>query len=464
MSFSDWTEKYRPETLRDVVGNQNALRDLKNWGFNWETCEKKAAILYGGPGVGKTSAAHALASDIGWNVIELNASDQRTAKVIEKIVGRASQSRGFSGMNLIILDEADNLHGDADRGGSKAITKIVKKTAQPIILIANEYYNIDKALRNACMPVEFKNVQRNSVVSVLKKICLKEGIKTDEYVLGIIIDNAGGDLRSAVNDLQAISFGRDKITKDDVAISKRDSKESIFRVLSKIFNGWDILEAMQGTYDLDETPEGFIRWLDENLPTGYKEKDVLSGFEYLSKADIFLGRTKKRQNYTLWRYASALMVMGVLVSKSDKKDHRIYGNIKFSPPSTFRKLGQSKPKRMVRNSLSGKIGGYCRTSQKDAYNLIPFFKILFSNNGTAINISALLGLDPGEIAMLLDTRKDTKKVTKIFDAAEGLIEKEQTEFFKNVITTETEKVKESEEVKPLKDRKMEKSQRTLFDF
>ena len=68
--------------------------------------------------------------------------------------------------------------------------------------------------------------------------------------------------------------------------------------------------------------------------------------------------------------------------------------------------------------------------------------------------------------MLLDTRKDTKKVTKIFDAAEGLIEKEKTEFFKNVITKETEKVKvkESGGTKPPKDRKVEKSQRTLFDF
>ena len=463
MSFSEWTEKYRPETLKEVVGNQKALRDLKEWGINWKTQEKKAAILYGSPGVGKTSAANALANDMEWNVIELNASDQRTVRVINKIVLQASKSRGFYGMNLIILDEADNLHGDADRGGSKAITKIVKNTSQPIILIANEYYNIDKTLRSSCLPIEFKNIHKNSINSVLKKICSKEGIKTDDIVIDGIINNSEGDLRSAVNDLQAISFGKEKITKDDISIAKRDTKESIFRVLSKIFMGWDISEAMQGTYDLDETPEDFIRWLDENLPTRYGKGGTLSGFEYLSKADVFLGRARKRQNYTLWRYAGALMVSGVLVSKSEEKNSG-YKNVRFQPPSTFRKMGQSRSKRMIRNSLATKIGEHCHMSQKDASNQISFFKILFSNEEVAIKLSALLNLELNEIAMLLEARKDSKKVTAIFDAAMKKIEKEESEFFENIAIMETEKEKELNEVKPIQDQKKENSQRTLFDF
>ena len=461
MSFSEWTEKYRPKTLKNVVGNQIALQDLKNWGVNWRIQKKKALILYGCPGVGKTSAAHALANDMGWDVTELNASDQRTAGVINRVVGSASQSYGFSGVNLIILDEADNLYGDSDRGGSRAITKIIKKTAQPIILIANEYYNIDKALRDACKPIEFRPVHKNSTVSVLKKICSKEGIKTDDYVISIIVDNAEGDLRSAINDLQAISFGRKKITKEDVSVAKRDMREPIFRVLSKIFKGQDIEEAMQGVYNLDETPEDFIRWLDENLPIMYKNKDALTGFEFLSKADVFLGRTRKRQEYTLWRYASALMVLGVLSAKSDEKG-RGYKNARFQPPSTFRKLGQSKSKRIVRNSIATKIGRFCHTSQKDALNLISFFKILFLDEKSAINISALLRMDLNEISMLLEKRKDSKKVLGIFEAAREIIEKEESEFFENI--TAAKKEEDEVEEKNTFDKKVEKSQLTLFDF
>lgn len=94
--------------------------------------ERRAVILHGPAGVGKTSTAHALARDLGWEVIELNASDQRTAGVIEKVAGSAaSMNTLFGGKRLIILDEADNIHGTADRGGMRAIAGIIKSTLQP---------------------------------------------------------------------------------------------------------------------------------------------------------------------------------------------------------------------------------------------------------------------------------------------------------------------------------------------
>jgi len=75
---------------------------------------------------------HALARDLSWEVIELNASDQRTASVIERVAGSAaSMNTFFGGKRLIILDEADNLHGTADRGGMRAIAGIIKSTFQP---------------------------------------------------------------------------------------------------------------------------------------------------------------------------------------------------------------------------------------------------------------------------------------------------------------------------------------------
>jgi len=79
----EWTEKYRPAKLSEVVGNDNAISELRAWAEAIGSAEvkaKKAAILHGPPGCGKTSAAYALASDMGWEVIELNASDQRNDK------------------------------------------------------------------------------------------------------------------------------------------------------------------------------------------------------------------------------------------------------------------------------------------------------------------------------------------------------------------------------------------------
>jgi len=82
-------------------------------------------------------------------IIELNASDQRTADIINKVAGSASRMGTLEGTGikrLIIMDEADNIHGTADRGGERALLELIKKTSHPIILIANELYDMSRAL------------------------------------------------------------------------------------------------------------------------------------------------------------------------------------------------------------------------------------------------------------------------------------------------------------------------------
>lgn len=94
-----WTEKYRPATLKQVLGNGKAIDDLSEWALSWERSGPitGAVILYGPAGTGKTSAALALAHDFDWDYIEMNASDARTAGMIEKIAVPASRSQTFSG-------------------------------------------------------------------------------------------------------------------------------------------------------------------------------------------------------------------------------------------------------------------------------------------------------------------------------------------------------------------------------
>ena len=157
--MTDWTETYRPSTLAEVRGNDKARDALRGWADTWDD-HREAVILHGSPGVGKTSAAHALANDMGWETIELNASDQRRADDIERFAGRAAKNStlGGTGRQLIIVDEADNIHGNVDRGGAQAITSLVKEAQHPIVLIANEFYEMSNGLRNACQEIEFRDV------------------------------------------------------------------------------------------------------------------------------------------------------------------------------------------------------------------------------------------------------------------------------------------------------------------
>ncbi|MCG7841178.1 MAG: AAA family ATPase, partial [Methanomassiliicoccales archaeon] len=85
----DWTELYRPKGLVEVVGNPKLIKDLQLWALSWEEGRPshRAVVLMGPPGVGKTSAALALANDFNWGVVEMNASDQRNADAIKKVAG-----------------------------------------------------------------------------------------------------------------------------------------------------------------------------------------------------------------------------------------------------------------------------------------------------------------------------------------------------------------------------------------
>lgn len=495
----EWAEKYRPRSLADVVGNPTAIGQLRSWAEQWldGTPEKRAVLLHGPAGVGKTSTAHALAQDMEWEVIELNASDQRTADVIERIAGSASRMSTLGGMSskrLIVLDEADNMHGTSDRGGAKAIGNIIHSTGQPIVMIANDAYGIPSSIRSNVLEIKFNALQTRSMIPALKQVAQKEGLMCGVGIMEKIAENADGDMRSAINDLQAVAVGRNEINIEDIATAERDNKESIFKVMERIFKGTDAKTALETTYGLDESPEDLIHWIDENLPIQYAGKEegkvtdsIQNGYEYVSRADLFLGRVQKRQNYLMWRYASVLMTCGTVVSKSQQKR----GFVKFSPPSLWRRMGQLKARRNMRNNIAIKIADHCRESMRYSSNEIAsIYSILLEDPDYAVAVVAELGLDMDELVFIAGATKVTKKLQKIYDDAQEL-RKDQREnevtFFRvpqkpnlnddkkqtnlaDMITNKEESPEENKDDTGLLKNKenrnelIRKPQKTLFDF
>lgn len=465
--MTSWAEKYRPRSLDGILGNAKAVAELREWARAWEggRPEVKCLILYGPPGVGKTSAALALASEMDWDHIELNASDQRTAEIIKSVAGPASQVSTFSGRRrLVILDEADNLHGTYDRGGAAAILKVIRDATQPVVLIANEYYDIEKPLRDACHGVQFRSIRAQTIASLLREICRSEGIECDSDAIMHIAEMSGGDLRSAINDLEAAASGLKHLRLEDVATSERDVRASIFKVLDAIFKGENARSALEATYQLDESPEDLIHWIDENLPAVYRDRELAKGFECLSRADIFLGRVKKRQNYTLWRYAAFLMTGGVRAVSSKVRR----GYTQFRPPSLWKRLGQTKKARSVRDSAARKIAAHCHVSTSYARSeLLHFIGALLNSKKIGAAVAATLGLNIEEIAMLTGSAPSTKKVQRIFEDAQKMIETERIAMIDRGLKTvegEREKPEETSAKEKGKEMAQEKRQRSLFDF
>ena len=429
--MTDWTEKYRPTSLSELRGNNKARDALKKWAETWDD-HGDAAILHGSPGVGKTSAAHALANDMDWPTIELNASDQRTSSVVEKVAGEAAKSGtltgGGDGRRLVVMDEADNLHGNVDRGGSKAITEVVKEAGQPMVLIANEFYDMSNTLRNACEEIEFRDVQARSIVPALRHICKQEGIEYEKDALRAIADKNDGDLRSAVNDLQAIAETEERLTAEDVEVTgERDRSSGIFDFLDALFKEEDARSAIQASYDVDETPDDMLNWVEDNVPKDYSGAELATAYDFLSNADKWLGRVRASQDYSLWRYAGDNIAGGVAAARRGEKDDWT----RYGPPSYWRKLGSSKGNRNKRDYVARKIAEADGVSMSTARReMLPFLSAMThhcKNRELTIAMAAKYDLEAKHVSFVTGSGKDTNKVGNVVESAEELREEAAVE-------------------------------------
>ena len=426
----DWTEKYRPSTLAEVRGNDKARDALKEWAQTWDD-HREAVILHGSPGVGKTSAAHALAADMEWPPIEFNASDTRTKDVIEQVAGEAAKSgtltAGKAGRRVVIMDEADNIHGNADRGGSRAVTRLVKEAGQPVILIANEFYDMSNGLRNACREIEFRDVSRRSILPVLRDVCRKEGIEFEDEALDSIATMNSGDLRGAIKDLQAQADGKDRLTAEDVISGERDTTEGIFDYLDTVIKTAGPQEALESSYDVDETPDDLINWIEDNMPKDYQGAELARAYGYLADADRWLGRVRATQNYSFWRYAGDDMTAGVAAARDGKKS----GWTRYGPPSYWSKLGRTRGTRDKRDHIAGRIAETNGVSMSTARReIMPHLAVMThhcKNRDLTVAMAARYDLNADHVSFVTGSGKDTNKVQSIVEDAERLREEAATE-------------------------------------
>ncbi|WP_418280239.1 replication factor C large subunit [Halorubrum sp. DTA98] len=422
--MADWTERYRPSTLSEVRGNDKARDAFAEWARSWDE-HHEAVILHGSPGVGKTSAAHALANDMDWETVELNASDQRTADVIERFAGRAARNATLGGSaagggatggdtasrQLVILDEADNIHGNYDRGGASAITTLVAESGQPIVLIANEFYDISRGLRSACQDIEFRDVSARSIVPVLRDICRKEGIEFESDALDRIAERNRGDLRGAINDLQAATEGRDSIAVEDVVTADRDKAMGIFPFLDAVLKEESAEEALRSAYAVDETPDDLTKWIEDNMLDVYDPMEATRAYDFLANADRWLGRVRATQNYSYWRYATDNAAAGVAAARDGTKGGWTrYGRPQFWPSS------DATADEVVRR-IADASGCSMKTARRE---VLPFLSAVTHHckpRELTVSMAAAYDLDAAGVAFVTGSGESTNKVESIVEDA-----------------------------------------------
>jgi len=441
-----WTEKYRPATLDDLVGHNKVSDQMRAWAKGWaggSVPKMKALILEGEPGVGKTTAALALANEMDWGVIELNASDARNLESIRRLATRGSMSHditdseGFSQggqykQKLILLDEADNLYERgahledgsdlSDKGGKRAIVELVRMTRQPVVLIVNNLYGLisgsGASLSFTCEKLKFRRLSPASIIKRLRQICDMEGVQYDEEVLLAIADRSSGDMRSAVGDLQMVCTGKTRITVKDLAVlGVRDNKENIFNTMELVFRAGSISDARRALMDVDENIDTLMLWFAENLNVSMSHpEDIDRGMQRLSRSDVYLGRVTRRQNYKLWKYAKDTIAT---LSMARKYPNRNRSRYQF--PSYLKSMSKTKDKRAMLKEISLLLGRHTHTSIRTVKDdPIYRYRVLVNREpGFSANLVANIMLNKEHLKMLSGdalSEKELKRIIGIADA------------------------------------------------
>jgi replication factor C small subunit len=234
-----WIEKYRPQTLEDVVGHDNITERLKHY------IEKDDLphLLFAGPaGVGKTTSAVAIAKSIygeEWreNFLELNASDQRGIDVVrDRIKNFARSSFGGHDYRVIFLDEADALTSDAQSALRRTMEQFSNNTR--FILSCNYSSRIIDPIQSRCAVFRFSPLGDDAVAEQVRIIADAEGIEVTDDGVDALVYAAGGDMRKAINGLQAAAVLDETVDEEAVfAITSTARPEDIKEMVQMALDG-----------------------------------------------------------------------------------------------------------------------------------------------------------------------------------------------------------------------------------
>lgn len=395
-----WIVKYAPRKSSEIVGQDAAMRQLRD--FIGGRSTRKAIILHGPYGCGKTAAAYTVADESGYEVVEMNASDFRSKARINEVVGNAMQQQSlFHKGKIILIDEIDGLSGTKDRGGVQAITALVKESTFPVVLVANNPFDSKfSSLRRLASLASFDPIDYNVIYGVLEKICKDEKIIFDEMLLKSLARRAGGDMRAAINDLQTVAGAGRKLDKEAMSVlSGRNQGESMPSALIKVFKTTDAAIALAAFNEVREDIDKQFLWIAENLPKEYSNpEDLAAAYDVLSRADVFKGRIRRQQHWRFLAYISQLLTAGVALSKKEK--YKKPPN--YTATSRLLEMYKAKMKYMRRKSIAEKLASHTHTSSRAALqHTLPYLQHVFRHDGDmASGIAQQLELDEEEIDWL----------------------------------------------------------------
>ncbi|XP_034823895.1 replication factor C subunit 1 [Maniola hyperantus] len=270
-----WVDKYKPTSLKQIIGQhgeKSNVKKLSNWLTQWYVNRKtkipkpspwakddngayyKAALLSGPPGVGKTTTVSLVCKELGFDMVEFNASDTRSKTLIREQIGEllsttslSAYARGATGKgavskkHVLVMDEVDGMAGNEDRGGLQELISLIKSTSVPVICMCNDR-NSEKmrSLLNYCYDLRFDRPRVNQIMCAMKSICFKENVTIPNDVLTQLIEAAGHDVRQTLHMLSvwvadSNLMDHDRL-KGEAGKVKKDMKMGPWEAIRRVFS------------------------------------------------------------------------------------------------------------------------------------------------------------------------------------------------------------------------------------
>uniref|UniRef100_A0A1B0BP75 Replication factor C subunit 1 n=1 Tax=Glossina palpalis gambiensis TaxID=67801 RepID=A0A1B0BP75_9MUSC len=273
-----WVDKYKPSSIKDIVGQQGpssnvnkllnwlrkwfenrngkkALQKPNPWAKNDDGSYYKAALLSGPPGIGKSTTANLVCKELGFDIVEFNASDTRSKRLLKEEVSELLSNKSLHGYfhgasqamtkkHVLIMDEVDGMAGNEDRGGIQELIGLIKNSSIPIICMCNDRNHPKiRSLVNYCYDLRFNRPQLRQIKGCILSICAKEHLKLDATKIEEVITATNNDIRQSINHIALLSADKGlqlpaaSEAKSNVGkVAQKDLKMGPWEVVRKVFS------------------------------------------------------------------------------------------------------------------------------------------------------------------------------------------------------------------------------------